>query len=75
MPDRAYGEKACAFVVLKQGQTLGFDELVAFLKRMHMASFKLPERLEVVDAFPTSPVGKVLKRELRKQIVDKLGAG
>ena len=75
MPDRAYGEKACAFVVLKQGQTLGFDELVAFLKRMHMASFKLPERLEVVDALPTSPVGKVLKRELRKQIVDKLGAG
>lgn len=74
MPDRDYGERACAFVRLKQGQTLSFDELIAFLERAHMARFKLPERLEVVDAFPTSPVGKVLKRELRELIVKKLSA-
>ena len=75
MPDRDYGERACAFVQLKQGQTLSFDELIAFLKRGHMARFKLPERLEVLDVFPTSPVGKVLKRELREMIVKKLSAG
>lgn len=74
MPDREYGERACAFVRLREGQTLAFDELIAFLKHAHMASFKLPERLEVLDAFPTSPVGKVLKRELRNAIVRKLDA-
>lgn len=74
MPDREYGERACAFVKLKQGQTLDFAGLIAFLKQAHMASFKLPERLELVDAFPTSPVGKVLKRELRNLIQQKLTA-
>lgn len=74
MPDREYGERACAFVKLKQGQTLDFAGLIAFLRQAHMASFKLPERLEVVDAFPTSPVGKVLKRELRNMIEQKLAA-
>lgn len=74
MPDREFGERACAFVMLKQGQTLDFSGLIAFLEQAHMASFKLPERLEVVDAFPTSPVGKVLKRELRTMIQQKLEA-
>lgn len=72
MPDEAFGEKACAFVIAKPGETLGFDELIAFLKERRIASFKLPERLEIVAEFPTSPVGKVLKRELRERIAAKL---
>ena len=72
MPDDTFGEKACAFVVLKPGETLGFAELIAFLKERRIASFKLPERLEIVTEFPTSPVGKILKRELREQIAAKL---
>lgn len=74
MPDREYGERACAFVMLKEGQALDFAGLTAFLRERHIASFKLPERLEVLDAFPTSPVGKVLKRELRNMIVARLEA-
>ncbi len=74
MPDREYGERACAFVMLKDDQTLDFAALTAFLRERHIASFKLPERLEVLDAFPTSPVGKVLKRELRNMIVARLEA-
>jgi len=72
MPDPVYGEKACAFVVLKAGQTLTFETLVEFLKAQHIASFKLPERLEVVDRFPTSLVGKILKRQLREMITAKI---
>ena len=48
MPDPVFGEKACAFVVPKPGETLAFDELIAFLRQQKIASFKLPERLEVV---------------------------
>lgn len=72
MPDETFGEKACAFVVPKPGESLGFDELIAFLKERRIASFKLPERLEIVSEFPTSPVGKILKRELRERIAAKL---
>ncbi len=72
MPDAVFGEKACAFVVPKPGQTLTFDELVAYLREQKIATFKLPERLEVVSELPTSPVGKILKRELRDMITAKL---
>jgi len=74
MPDPVFGEKACACVVLKPGTRLGFDELIAHLRGQRIASFKLPERLEVMPAFPVSPVGKILKRELREMIASKIDA-
>ena len=72
MPDPVFGEKACAFVIPKQGRTLGFEDMNAFLKQQRIASFKLPERLEVVSEFPLSPVGKILKRQLREMIAARL---
>ncbi len=72
MPDPVFGEKACACVVLEPGTRLAFDEMIAHLRGQHIASFKLPERLEVIPAFPVSPVGKILKRELREMIAAKL---
>lgn len=72
MPDPVFGEKACAFVVTHPGQTLAFDELIDFLRAQQIASFKLPERLEVVNELPVSPVGKILKRQLREMIAAKI---
>jgi 2,3-dihydroxybenzoate-AMP ligase len=72
MPDPVFGEKACAFVVPKPGETLTFDELIAHLRAQKIAAFKLPERLEVVAELPLSPVGKILKRQLREVITEKL---
>ncbi len=69
MPDEIYGERACAFVILNAGATLGLEEVTAFLLQRQIAKFKLPERLEVVDAFPLSPAGKILKRALRDRLV------
>lgn len=66
--DEVLGEKSCAFVVPKPEQTITLDELTAFLKEKKIASYKLPERLEVVPALPRNPVGKVLKRDLRQQL-------
>ena len=42
--------------------------LVAFLRAKKIASYKLPERLEIRTALPRNPVGKVLKRELRTSL-------
>ena len=68
MPDPVFGEKACAFVILRDGASLTFEELITFLRGLQIASYKLPERLEVVAQFPMSPVGKFLKRQLRDEI-------
>jgi len=72
MPDAVFGERACAYVILKEGAQLDFAQLTAFLRERHIASFKLPERLEVVAQFPLSPVGKILKSQLRQDIAAKL---
>ena len=72
MPDPVFGEKACAFVITKDGANLSFEELIAFLKSQKIAIFKLPERLEVRAQFPLSPVGKILKRQLRDEIAEQI---
>ncbi len=72
MPDEMFGEKACAYVLLHPGENLSFEELNEFLLERKIAKFKLPERLEVVDEFPLSPAGKILKRDLREDITRKL---
>ena len=74
MADPVFGEKACACVVLHPGTELTFDELIAHLRAQQIASFKLPERLEVMTAFPISPVGKILKRELREIVAQRIAA-
>ena len=68
LPDPVFGEKACACVILQPGATLAFDELIAYLRQQKIASFKLPERLEIMEEFPVSPVGKILKRALRERL-------
>ena len=72
MPDDTFGEKACAFVRPRADETLGFEEIIHFLRSKKIASFKLPERLEIIEAFPVSPVGKILKRQLREIIAARI---
>jgi len=72
MADPTFGEKACACVVLQPGTRLTFEELIAHLRAQQIAAFKLPERLEVMASFPVSPVGKILKRELREIVAQRI---
>ncbi|MEO8204406.1 MAG: class I adenylate-forming enzyme family protein [Betaproteobacteria bacterium] len=68
-PDDTLGERVCAVVALQPGSALDLSTLVAFLRNeKKMASYKLPEKLLVVDALPRNPVGKLLKRELRAAV-------
>ena len=72
-PDKAMGERACAYVIQKAGQDFTFDEMVEFLKGKQLAMFKLPERLEVVAEFPAvGDSGKVNKETLKKEIAEKV---
>ncbi len=73
MPDPVLVERVCVYVICTPGETLTFDEMIAFLKDKHMAVWKLPERLEIRDAFPMTPSGKVQKYVLRAEIAALLG--
>ena len=66
-PDEVLGERVAAVVVLRPEAQLTLEEMLDFLRERKIASFKLPERLQLIEALPRNPVGKVLKRELRKQ--------
>lgn len=66
LPDEEVGERACAVVVPADGgRPLALDEVVRYLTEQGISTRKLPERLELVDALPRSPAGKVLKSALR----------
>ncbi|HTJ35721.1 MAG TPA: class I adenylate-forming enzyme family protein [Dactylosporangium sp.] len=67
-PDDVLGERVCAVVVPRDGQQLDLSALVRFLQEQRIASYKLPERLQLRAALPRNPVGKILKRELRDEI-------
>jgi long-chain acyl-CoA synthetase len=67
VPDPQWGELVMACLVLKTGETLTADELVAFCRRS-LASYKLPRRVEFSDTeLPKSSTGKMLKRTLRER--------
>jgi len=69
MPDPVLGERACAYVVPRPGVPPTLAELTRFLSEdKRVARFKLPERLEVRDRLPTTAVGKISKKDLRKEI-------
>jgi len=74
MPDKSLGERICAYIRLKEGAELSFEELIAHLKGLGASVLQLPERLEFIDAIPLTNVGKADKKALKEDIKRKLGA-
>lgn len=70
LPDKEWGEKVAAFIIPKAGKTLATDELKAYLKTK-LAPFKVPKEYVISEEFPRSPAGKILKREIKKQYLEK----
>jgi acyl-CoA synthetase (AMP-forming)/AMP-acid ligase II len=63
-PDDRLGEVGVAFVVARPGHGATPDSIIAYA-RAHLANYKVPRRVELVDALPVNASGKVLKFELR----------
>jgi fatty-acyl-CoA synthase len=64
--DERRGEALVAVAALKPGKTLSLEELRDFAGQS-LARYKLPSRLEIIDALPRNPAGKVLKFQLRER--------
>jgi len=73
VPDERWGEVGHAFVVWKGWAKATEAELIAFL-RTRLAGYKVPKRVEAVEALPTSSAGKILKTELRERVRAARGA-
>ena len=68
MPDPVLGEKACAFITLRNPcDTVSLDELVMYLMSKEIAKNKLPERLVILSEMPLTPTRKIIKARLRIQ--------
>lgn len=60
-------------MLTRNNQPLTLEELNKFLREeRNIATFKLPERLELVTSFPMTNVGKIDKKDLRRVISEKL---
>jgi cyclohexanecarboxylate-CoA ligase len=70
VPDARTGERVCAVVVPAEGAMVTLADVVAHCRAAGLMTQKLPERVEVVDALPRNPTGKVLKFALRDQFSD-----
>jgi len=65
MPDERLGERCCAFVVTREGQEFGMEQMRQFLAAEGMTRQYMPERLEIVPEMPKTPSGKIQKFRLR----------
>ncbi|MCS7280641.1 MAG: AMP-binding protein [Desulfobacterota bacterium] len=73
MPDVTMGERVCAYIKPKEGETITFDEIIAHLKEKKASVLQFPERIEFVDSMPLTAANKIDKRALREDIKRKIG--
>jgi fatty-acyl-CoA synthase len=66
IPDEKWGETPKAFISLREHAEATTDEVAAFA-REHLAGFKVPRAIEVLDALPTTSTGKIQKFVLRER--------
>ena len=70
LPDPRLGERSCACVMLRPGLTVDLATTVARLRACGLATYKLPERLVLLDALPTTASGKVQKHEIVRALME-----
>lgn len=68
VPDPRLGERPCACIVPRPGEQITLEEVVSFLKDK-IATYKLPERLEILAELPRTPTGKIPRHVLLAQVV------
>ena len=65
-PDKKWGERVQAVVVLKKGQTATEEELISFCKKK-LGGYKCPKSIEFWESIPTTTVGKILRKDVKRK--------
>ncbi|MBQ3115556.1 MAG: AMP-binding protein [Clostridia bacterium] len=71
VPDARYGEEACAYIILKKGETSSEEEMREY-GNSHMAKHKVPRYFIFVSDFPMNAAGKILKYKMREDAIEKI---
>ncbi|GJM00938.1 MAG: AMP-binding protein [Methyloligella sp.] len=71
IPNELYGEVTCAWIIIKDGETLTEDEVIAFCK-LNIAHFKVPAFVRFKEEFPMTISGKPQKFLMRDKMVEEL---
>ena len=74
VPDRALGESIVAFVVPASGISVTGAELIAHCRSV-ASKYKVPDRIELCDALPLTPTGKLQRRDLKRTAADLVASG
>lgn len=74
MPDPRMGEKVCVFIKSKHNTKAKFDldSVTNHMKLQGASVLLLPERIEMIDDIPLTPIGKIDKKLLRQRIAEKM---
>ena len=70
LPDKEYDERVTAFIIHKKGRQFDPVDLKTYLK-IRLSPFKVPKEFISVLELPKSSTGKIMKRELKRQVLDK----
>jgi long-chain acyl-CoA synthetase len=70
LPDKEWGERVTAVIVSKPGMKIIPEDLKPLLKA-RLSAFKVPKEFLTIDEMPKNPAGKILKRELRRQLIER----
>ncbi|MBZ0265362.1 AMP-binding protein [bacterium] len=71
IPDAVYGEEIIAYVVPRSGQHVDTDEIIRYCMA-HLARYKAPKHINIVEELPRSPNGVILRRALRESATGNL---
>jgi acyl-CoA synthetase (AMP-forming)/AMP-acid ligase II len=74
IPDARLGERNCLCLVPRPGETPSLENLIGFLGDS-VATYKLPERLELFSQFPFTPTGKIQRHALVREVMARILAG
>jgi acyl-CoA synthetase (AMP-forming)/AMP-acid ligase II len=71
LPDPEWGEKVCAAIEVRSGQSLNCDDVIVFLKGQ-IAGYKVPRQVEVVDVLPRTASGKIQRGKVKQAALERL---
>ena len=73
VPDETLGNRICAFILTEKGNALDVQAVHQFLKEIGVASYKLPDQVEIIEKWLLTSVGKVDKKVLVQMAQEKRG--
>jgi fatty-acyl-CoA synthase len=73
LPDTVLGEISCACVKVKPNTAVESQTLIEYVKQ-HVADYKVPDKLLIMDDFPMTASGKIKKAALQDQLKETIKA-